>query len=142
MTHYYEDLTVELSHSLSRTISARDVELFGEITGDMNPIHFDEAFARKSVFRGRVAHGALAIGFISAVIGMHLPGPGTIFVTATTRFKSPVRIGETVTTTCTVKEIRDHREVLLACLCVVGGRTVIEGEALVIAPRRPIMTGA
>ena len=137
VTHYYEDLSVGLSESLERTVTARDVDLFAEATGDRNPLHFDDAYARRSVFRGRVAHGALSVGFVSAVIGMKLPGPGTIFVSAEVAFKAPVRIGETVTTTCTVKEIRPHREVVLACRAMVGARVVVEGEALVLAPKRP-----
>lgn len=138
VTHFYEDLTVGLSESLERVVTERDVELFAEATGDRNPLHFDDAYARRSVFRGRVAHGALSVGFMSAVIGMKLPGPGTIFVSAQVAFKAPVRIGETVVTTCTVKEIRPHREVVLECRSAVGGRVVVEGEAVVIAPRRPV----
>ena len=91
---YYEDLKVGQSASMEHTVTERDVQLFGEATGDMNPVHFDEEYARKTVFRGRVAHGALSIGFISAVMGTKLPGAGTIFVSATIEFKAPVRIGE------------------------------------------------
>jgi 3-hydroxybutyryl-CoA dehydratase len=136
MSYYLDELAPGLAASLDRTVSARDVELFGEATGDRNPVHFDEAFARKSVFRGRVAHGALSIGFISAVIGMKLPGPGTIFVSANVAFKAPVRIGETVVTTCTIRAV-NGREVVLDCVCKVGEREVLTGEALVLAPKRP-----
>ena len=136
MTHYYEDLTVGLSESISRTVTEQEIQLFGEATGDMNPVHFDEDYARKTVFRGRVAHGALSIGFVSAVIGTKLPGPGTILLSANIIFKGPVRIGDTVVTTCTVKEIRERREVVLACyLCMVADKIVVEGEALVMAPK-------
>lgn len=134
---YYEELQPGQSASMEKTVTERDVEIFGEATGDHNPVHFDEDYARKSIFRGRVAHGALSIGFISAVIGMKLPGPGTIFVSARTDFKAPVRIGDTVITTCTVKQIRERREVLLDCVCTVDGKTVVTGEALVLAPKRP-----
>lgn len=134
---YYEELQPGQSASMEKTVTERDVEIFGEATGDRNPVHFDEDYARKSIFRGRVAHGALSIGFISAVIGMKLPGPGTIFVSARTDFKAPVRIGDTVITTCTVKQIRERREVLLDCVCTVDGKTVVTGEALVLAPKRP-----
>jgi 3-hydroxybutyryl-CoA dehydratase len=137
MTYYYEDLAVGMSESMTHTVSERDIQLFGEATGDMNPVHFDEAYARKTIFRGRVAHGALAIGFISAVMGTKLPGPGAIFMEATTRFKAPVRIGDTVLTTCTVAEIKPRREVLMHCRCEVKGKVVVEGEALVMAPARP-----
>ena len=121
MTIYYEDLKVGQSASVSHTVTERDVELFGEATGDMNPVHFDEAYARKTVFRGRVAHGVLAIGFMSAVMGTELPGPGSIFLSATTDFKGPVRIGDTVITTCTVKEIQENRKVVMSCRCEVNG---------------------
>jgi 3-hydroxybutyryl-CoA dehydratase len=137
MTHYYEDLVVGLSESLSHTVTEHDIELFGEATGDRNPVHFDEAYARKTVFRGRVAHGALSVGYISAVIGNTLPGAGAILLSATTNFKGPVRVGDTVTTTCAVKEIRERREVVLDCRCLVAGKPVVEAEVLVMAPRRP-----
>jgi 3-hydroxybutyryl-CoA dehydratase len=134
---YYEDLQIGQSASMEKTVTERDVQIFGEATGDLNPVHFDEEYARKTLFRGRVAHGALSIGFISAVIGMKLPGAGTIFVSARTDFKAPVRIGDTVVTTCTVKEIRERREVVLDCACMVDGKIVVTGEALVLAPKRP-----
>lgn len=142
MTHYYEDLKAGQSATILRTVTERDIQLFGEATGDFNPVHFDEAYARKTVFRGRVAHGVLSIGFMSAVMGTELPGPGSIFVSATIRFKSPVRIGDTVVTTCTVKEVRTHREVVMDCRCEVNGKIVAEGEALVLAPKKPASTSA
>jgi 3-hydroxybutyryl-CoA dehydratase len=137
VTYYYEDLAVGLSESMSHTVSEEDIRLFGEATGDMNPLHFDEAYARKTIFRGRVAHGALTIGFISAVMGTKIPGPGSIFMEATTRFKAPVRIGDTVVTTCTVAELKPRREVVMLCRCEVRDKIVVEGEALVMAPSRP-----
>jgi 3-hydroxybutyryl-CoA dehydratase len=137
MTVYYEDLKTGQSASITRTVTERDIQLFGEATGDMNPVHFDEAYARKTVFRGRVAHGVLSIGFMSAVMGNQLPGPGTIFISATTEFKGPVRIGDTVVTTCTVKELRENRRVVMDCRCEVNGKLVVTGEGLVMAPRKP-----
>ncbi len=134
---YYEDLKPGQSASMEKTVTAHDVQAFAEATGDFNPLHFDEDYARNTIFRGRVAHGALSIGFISAVIGMKLPGEGTIFVSAKTDFKAPVRIGDHVVTTCTVKEIREHRRVVLDCVCAVDGKVVVTGEALVLAPKRP-----
>jgi 3-hydroxybutyryl-CoA dehydratase len=126
-----------MSENMSHTVTERDVELFGEATGDRNPVHFDEAYAKKTIFRGRVAHGALTIGFISAVMGTRMPGAGSIFMEATTRFKAPVRIGDTVVTTCTVAELRERREVLMNCVCRVKDKIVVEGQALVMAPRKP-----
>ena len=134
---YYEDLQVGQSATLEKTVTERDIQMFGDATGDHNPVHFDEEYARGTLFRGRVAHGVLSIGFISAVIGMQLPGEGTIFVSAKVEFKAPVRIGDTVVTTCTVREIGERRRVVLDCVCAVGDTVVVTGEALVMAPKRP-----
>ena len=138
MTYYIEDLRPGLSASFSKTVSERDVSLFGEVSGDTNPVHFDEAFAKTTPFKGRIAHGVLTASYISTVLGMEMPGPGTIFLGLVTRFKAPVRIGETVTATCTVREIvTEKRRVVFDCVCKVGDTVVIEGEATVLAPQRP-----
>src|SRR4051812_23258342 len=134
---YLDELKPGMTASSTHTVTERDVQLFGEATGDMNPVHFDEEYARKTVFRGRVAHGVLTLGFMSAVMGNDLPGPGTIFVSSTTRFTAPVRIGETVKTVCTVKELRERRQVLLECRCSVGDTTVVEADVVVMAPKKP-----
>ena len=139
MTYYLDDIRVGQSESASHTVTERDVQLFGEATGDMNPIHFDEDAARRSIFRGRVAHGALSIGFISALLGTQIPGEGSIFVSASIVFKSPVRIGDTVVTTATVRDIQG-REAVLDCVCMVQDRLVLESEARVLVPRRPTPT--
>ncbi|HET7085198.1 MAG TPA: MaoC family dehydratase [Rhizomicrobium sp.] len=133
---YLDELKPGLSASIEHTITERDIQLFGEATGDMNPVHFDEEFARKTVFRGRVAHGALSIGFISALLGTKLPGDGSIFLSASIVFKLPVRIGDTVVTTATVREL-NGRAVIMDCVCTVDGKQVLESEAHVLAPRRP-----
>jgi len=134
---YYEDLKVGQSATMEKTVTEDDVQSFGKATGDMNPVHFDEEYAKKTLFKGRVAHGVLSIGFISAVLGMKLPGEGTIFVSAKFEFKAPVRIGDTVVTTGTVKEIGERRRVVMDCLCTVNGTPVVIGEAVVLAPKRP-----
>ena len=134
---YYEDLKVGQSATMEKTVTDDDLQAFGRATGDMNPVHFDEEYAKKTLFKGRVAHGVLSIGFISAVLGMKLPGEGTIFVSAKVEFKAPVRIGDTVVTTGTVKEIGERRRVVMDCLCTVNGTPVVIGEALVLAPKRP-----
>jgi len=133
---YLDELKPGMSASTERTVTEKDVQLFGEATGDMNPVHFDEDYARKTIFRGRVAHGALSIGFISALLGTTLPGDGSIFVSASIVFKLPVRIGDTVVTTATVREVVG-REVIMDCACTVDGKQVLESEARVLAPRRP-----
>ena len=138
MPYYIDELKPGMSESFEKTVTERDVELFGEVSGDMNPVHFDEQYARKTIFRGRIAHGVLCLSYMSTVLGMKMPGPGTIFMSASSRFRAPVRIGDTVVTTCTVKEVvQDKRRVLFDCVCKVGDTTVVEGEALVMAPARP-----
>lgn len=136
MTVYLEDLQVGQSDTYTRTVTERDVQLFGEATGDMNPVHFDDEYARKTVFRGRVAHGALTIGFLSALLGMQLPGAGTIFQSATIAFKAPVRIGDTVTVTATVTAI-EGRSASIACVCAVGETVVMESDVKVLVPKKP-----
>src|SRR5580704_17686000 len=90
-TVYLDELKPGMSAAMEHTVTERDIQLFGEATGDMNPVHFDEEFARKTVFRGRVAHGALSIGLISALLGTKLPGNGSIFPSASIVFKLPIR---------------------------------------------------
>ena len=136
MPYYIDELKPGMSERYEKTVTERDVELFGEVSGDMNPVHFDEEFARKTVFRGRVAHGALSIGFISALLGTRLPGNGSIFLSASIVFKIPVRIGDKVVTTATVREV-NGRSVVMDCVCKVDDRLVLESEAHVLAPRRP-----
>ena len=133
---YLDEIQPGMSASTEHTVTERDIQLFGEATGDMNPVHFDEEFARKTVFRGRVAHGALSIGYISALLGTKLPGNGSIFLSASIVFKLPVRIGDTVVTTATVREV-NGRSVVMDCVCKVEDRLVLESEAHVLAPRRP-----
>ena len=138
MTYYIEDMKPGMSESFTKTVTERDVQLFGEVSGDMNPVHFDEAWAKNTIFKGRIAHGVLSVSYISTVLGMKMPGPGTIFMSATTRFKAPVRIGETVTAICTVREVNaEKRRVIFDCVCKVGDTTVVDGEAMVMAPSRP-----
>jgi 3-hydroxybutyryl-CoA dehydratase len=136
--YYIDELKPGMSESFEKTVTERDVELFGEVSGDLNPVHFDDEFARKTVFRGRIAHGVLCLSYISTVLGMKMPGAGTIFMSATSRFRAPVRIGDAVITVCTVREVvLEKRRVLFDCLCKVGDTVVVEGEALVMAPGRP-----
>lgn len=138
MTYYIEDLKPGMFESFSKAISEQDVALFGEISGDMNPVHFDEAYARKTIFRGRIAHGVLVLSYLSTVLGTKMPGPGAIFMSQTTRFKAPVRIGDTVTAICTVREVfPEKRRVIFDCICKVKDTEVVEGEAMVMVPSRP-----
>jgi 3-hydroxybutyryl-CoA dehydratase len=138
MPYYIDELKPGMSESFARTVTEADIQKFGEVSGDMNPAHFDEEWAKTTMFKGRIAHGVLSSSYISTVLGMKMPGPGTIFMSLTTRFKAPVRIGDTVTATCTVREVvADKRRVVFDCVCKVGDLTVVDGEAMVMAPARP-----
>lgn len=137
MSYAIEDLSPGMSASFAKTVTERDIALFGEVSGDTNPVHFDEAFAQATPFKGRIAHGVLAASYVSTVLGMEMPGPGTIFVGLSVRFKAPVRIGDTVRTTCTVREVLPERKrVIFDCACSVGDIVVLEGEATVMPPRK------
>jgi 3-hydroxybutyryl-CoA dehydratase len=134
---FIEDLKVGQAASYTKTVTEADIVKFAEVSGDNNPVHLDEAFAATTMFKGRIAHGMLSAGFISTVIGTRLPGSGTIYMSQTLRFKAPVRIGDTVTATCTVTEIiAEKRRAVLSTVCKVGDNVVIEGEALVMVPAR------
>ena len=142
---YFEDLSVGMTETLSKTISSDDVVGFAQITGDRNPIHLSEHFAAKTSFGGRIAHGLYTASLISAVLGMRLPGPGAIYVSQTLHFRAPVKIGDTVTVTVTVAELMPEKSrARLSCVCAVGGETVLDGEALVKVPsaaksKRPVL---
>jgi len=132
-----EDLHEGMTDSLEHTVSPEDVAQFAEVTGDSNPLHFDADFAATTVFGAPIAHGILSAGYISAVIGTRLPGPGTIYLSQQLRFRAPVRIGDTVTARVTVAAVdRARRRVRLETACLVGGEVVLEGEALVLVPER------
>lgn len=124
------------SASTTKTISECDVYMFAGITGDFNPAHTDEITASKTMFKGRIAHGMLSAGLISAVIGMKLPGPGTIYMGQDLRFLKPVHIGDTITTRCTVsKIIPEKNRVELETVCRNQKNDVVTtGTATVLAP--------
>ena len=132
-----EDLEIGMRRYLRKQITDRDIELFAEVSTDHNPVHLDEAYAQDTIFEGRIAHGMLTAGLISAVIGEQLPGHGTIYMGQSLKFLAPVRPGDTVLAEVTVREI-DYakRRVTLDCRCAVGDTTVLKGEALVLAPSR------
>ena len=124
--------------SLSRTVTVNDIEDFGRITGDFNPAHFDEEYARDTVFGGRIAHGMLSAGFISAVIAMRLIGPGAIYREQSLRFLAPVKPGDTVTAVAEIVEIGEKRKsARVRTWCEnQDGTVVVEGEALISLPRQ------
>src|SRR5574341_224239 len=108
-TLYFEDLSVGMTESYSKTVKSSDVVGFAEITGDRNPIHLSEHFAAKTPFKGRIAHGLYTASLISAVIGTRLPGPGAIYLSQTLNFKAPVKIGDTVVVEVEVAELIPER---------------------------------
>lgn len=134
---FLEDLSVGQSAELVRTVDERAIELFAEVTGDNNPVHLDAEFAASTPFKERIAHGMLSAGYISAVIGTKLPGPGAIYMSQQLSFRRPVRIGDEVTARATITVIdTDKARVTLETVCLVGGKPVLTGEALIMVPRK------
>ncbi len=135
---YFDELSIGQTAEMSRVVGAADIEAFAEVSGDINPVHLDEAYAKTTTFGERIAHGMLSGAYISAILGTRLPGPGCIYLSQSLRFRRPVRIGDLVVARVTVKTLDEGRgHVTLDTACEVGGKTVVDGEALVIAPRRP-----
>ncbi len=131
------DLEVGQKAEFSKTISESDIYLFAGITGDMNPAHINEAFASETHFKTRIAHGMLAAGFISAILGCQLPGPGTIYLSQDLKFTAPVRIGDTITAQAEVTSI-DHEKhkVTLSTMCWnQDEKKVLVGTAVVSPPK-------
>lgn len=131
-----EIYTVGQTASFTKTVTETDVVLFAGISGDLNPAHVDEVAAKQSMFKGRVAHGILGASFISAVIGMKLPGPGTLYLSQDLQFVKPIYFNDTVTATVTIKEVgRSGRLTLETKLTNQDGKELITGEAKVFAPK-------
>lgn len=132
----YDQINVGDKAEFEKTVTETDVYLFAGITGDLNPAHINERVSKDTMFGGRIAHGMLSAGFISAVLGMHLPGPGTIYLSQNLKFKAPVKIGDTVRAEATVVEKLEKGRVRLETKCYnQDGDVVVDGEALVLAPR-------
>ena len=132
-----EDIEIGMTRHLRKTVTNRDIKLFAEVSTDHNPVHLDDAYAQDTTFEGRIAHGMLTAGLISAVIGEQLPGHGTVYLGQSLKFMAPVRPGDTVTACVKVIAI-DYakRRVTLETHCAVGDTVVLKGEALVLAPSR------
>lgn len=128
-----EDLVIGMSASYAKTITEADIVLFAGVSGDNNAIHTNEEFARSTQFGGRIAHGFLTASVISAAVANRLPGPGTIYLSQALRFRAPVKPGDTVHATVTVKSVDLARaRAELETVCHVNGKVVIDGEALVM----------
>ena len=134
---YLEDLSLGQSAEAAHTVTDDDIVAFAKVSGDNNPVHLDDAYAAATPFKTRIAHGMLSVSYISAVLGAQLPGPGAIYLSQSVSFKRPVRIGDEVRTRVRVTAIDQARaRVTLATVCEVAGKAVVEGEAVVLAPRR------
>lgn len=134
-----DQLEVGMSRSYAKTITEADILMFAAASGDMNAVHLNQEFAESTRFRGRIAHGLLTAGVVSACIGNKLPGLGTIYLSQSLKFVAPVLPGDTVRAIVSVKALdRAKNRVVLETICQVQGRTVLEGEATVLAPKRVV----
>ena len=132
-----EDIEMGMTRYIRKVITDRDIEQFAEISTDHNPVHLDDEYARDTIFEGRIAHGMLTAGLVSAVIGEQLPGHGTIYMSQNLKFLAPVRPGDLVHAEVKVVDmVIDKRRVKLDCRCEVNGKNVLVGEAIVLAPSR------
>ena len=130
------ELEIGMQGSFSKTLTERDIVLFGETSGDINPVHFDEDYAASTIFRTRIAHGMWSAGLISTCIGTVMPGPGSIYLGQTLDFKAAVKPGDQLTATATIKE-KQKKLLLIDCeVTNQNGEVVVSGEARVMPPRR------
>ena len=130
------ELQVGDTATMSKKVSDEDVRTFAEISGDRNPVHLDDEFAATTFFKKRIAHGALSGALISAVLGMSMPGPGTIYLSQTLNFKAPVYIDDEVTARLEVTAYRADKRIATLKTEVFNqdGKLILDGEAVVIAP--------
>lgn len=132
-----EDIEMGMMRYLRKVVTDEDIEMFAQVSTDHNPVHLDDSYAQDTIFEGRIAHGMLTAGLISAVIGEQLPGHGTVYMGQTLKFLAPVRPGDTVVAEVEVIGIDNaKRRVQLDCRCKVNGKKVLIGEATVLAPSR------
>lgn len=130
-----DDFHIGLSHTLTRTIDAEKVAQFINLCGDKNPIHHDETYAAQTKFKRPIAHGFLTACFFSPIFGLHLPGPGAIYVNHNLRFLKPVYVGDTVDVVATVIKVdHERKRVYFDTICNINGEQVIEGEAELYVP--------
>ncbi len=133
-----EELKVGDSAQISKTISEIDIELFAKATGDFNPVHLDAVYAEKTMFKGRIAHGLLSVGFFSTLLGTILPGYGTIYLSQEVKFLAPVRIGDAVTAKVEVLElIPEKNRAKFKTTCTnQDGKLVVDGIAWTMPPKK------
>lgn len=131
--HSFDEMNIGDSAEFSKTVTESDVNIYAGITGDFNPVHVNNDYAEKSIFKGRIAHGMLTAGFISTVLGTELPGPNSIYLGQELKFLAPVKIGDTVTARATIIEKREDKRILKLETVVVNqhGEKVVDGSAVI-----------
>jgi 3-hydroxybutyryl-CoA dehydratase len=135
--YIFEHLYIGQTATLSKTITDADILMYSAVSLDTNPIHLDDEVARRSRFGGRIAHGMLSAGLISALLGTRLPGPGSIYLRQSLTFRAPVRIGHTVKATVEIIDLNlPRKSATLRTTCMVKENVVIDGEACVLVPAR------
>jgi 3-hydroxybutyryl-CoA dehydratase len=135
--YYFEDLSVGMEASYAKKISNDDILAFADISGDINPVHLNDDFAAGTIFKQRIAHGFLTASLFSTVLGTKLPGPGCIYLSQSLKFRAPVHIGDEVVATLRVTSLDPEKaRATLACAGAVNGKTVVEGEAVMMVDRR------
>ena len=132
------ELKIGDSAQISKTITEADIELFARATGDFNPVHLDQAYAEKTLFKGRIAHGILSLGLISSVFGNILPGHGSIYLSQEVKFLAPVRIGDTITAKVEVIELllEKNRAKFKTTCTNQNGQLVVDGTAWTMPPKK------
>jgi 3-hydroxybutyryl-CoA dehydratase len=135
--YFIDELNPGMTDVYVRTVTETDIVQYSQISGDDNPLHVNEEFAKQTVFKGRIAHGMLTCGYISAVLGTKLPGPGCAYLNQNLNFRAPVRIGDTVQTRVTIKDINlDTNNVICDVVCSIGEKIIIDGVATLWVPNR------
>jgi 3-hydroxybutyryl-CoA dehydratase len=135
--YFIEDLEVGMSDSYGKTVTDADIVAFAGVSGDTNPVHLNEEFAKETLFKGRIAHGMLAASFLSTVLGTRLPGPGAIYMGQTLNFRAPVKVGDTVIARVEVTDVdHDKRRIKVETTCKVGETVVVDGEAKLMVNSR------
>ena len=135
--YFIEDLTVGMQAIFAKTITEADIVMFSGVTGDMNPVHVNEDFARNTMFKGRIAHGMLTSSLISTVLGMKMPGPGCIYISQSLNFRAPVYAGDTVKAEAIITEIVPSRKrIICRTTASVGDKLVCDGEAKMMVRSR------
>jgi 3-hydroxybutyryl-CoA dehydratase len=135
--YYFEELSVGQSAVFGKTVTEADIAAFAGVSGDTNPVHLNEEYAKNTMFKGRIAHGMLSAAFISTVFGTKLPGPGCIYVSQLLKFKAPVKIGDTVTARVEVTALAPEKKfATFKTTCSVGDKVVLDGEATLMVPSK------